>query len=117
VSIVEVTIALAIVMTILGGVSGAFLSSLSATQRAESLTRGSLFLETVMEDLSAQAYADLPAFDGNRVFDQGDEASSRFSVRLTVFQSEVDLLQVRALLTDLRSDRELARLTTFRSAR
>lgn len=116
-SIVEVMITLVIVGTVLAGVSGAFLANFSSMRTADGISSGTVFLETVMESLSAQDYADLPVFHGDRIFDAVDEEHSRFAVELTVFESEVDLLQIRAVLRDLDSGRELGRLTTFRSAR
>lgn len=117
VTIVEVTIALAIVTTVLTASAGAFLSNISTARTAQSISRATVFLETVMQDLSAQAYEDLPAFNGDRVFDDATEAASDYSVRLAVFEAGVGLLQVQAVLTDLGTDRELGRLTTFRCAR
>lgn len=116
-SIVEVTIALAIVTTVLSASSGALLTNFAAVRTADGLSSGSLFMETVLEDLSAQPYEDLLTFDGNRVFDQETEERSRFAVTLSIFESEVGLLQISALLTDLRRDRELGRVVTFRSSR
>lgn len=117
VSIVEVTIALAIVTTVLTASAGAFISNLSAARGAQRVGRATLFLETVMQDLSAQPYDALLAFDGNRIFDGADEAHSDCSATLSVFQAGVGLLQLRVLVTDLRSDRELGRLTTYRCER
>lgn len=116
-SIVEVTIALAIVATVLAGASGAFLSSFAAMRTAEGLSSGTLFLETVLENLSAQAYDDLLAFHGNRMFDGADEEHSSYAVELAVFESEVGLTQIGAVLVDLDSGRELGRVVTLRSER
>jgi hypothetical protein len=117
VTIVEVTLALAIVTTVLTASAGAFMSNLSTARTAQRISRATLFLETVMQDLSAQVYDDLPAFNGNRFFDGASEAASDYSITLAVFAAGIDLLQIQAVLTDLRSDRELGRLTTYRSAR
>jgi hypothetical protein len=117
ISIVEVTIALAIATTVLSAASVAILSNFSAVRTADGLSSGALFLETVLEDLSAQAYDDLLAFHGNVIFDQENEEHARFSVTLSVFESEVGLLQIGAVLTDLGRDRELGRVVTFRSSR
>ncbi|MEQ1893192.1 MAG: hypothetical protein ABL998_11655, partial [Planctomycetota bacterium] len=97
--------------------SGALLTNFAAVRTADGLSSGSLFMETVLEDLSAQPYEDLLTFDGNRVFDQETEERSRFAVTLSIFESEVGLLQISALLTDLGRDRELGRVVTFRSSR
>lgn len=117
ISIVEVTIALAIVTTVLAGASGAFLTNFASVRTADGLSSGGLFLETVLEDLSAQPYEDLLSFDGNTFFDQESEKRARFGVTLSVFESEVGLLQIGAVLTDLGRDRELGRVVTFRSSR
>jgi hypothetical protein len=105
------------VTAVLTASAGALLTNLNSARTAQRTSRATLFLETVMEDLSAQSYDALQAFDGNRIFDGSDEAHSNYSVNLTVFQAGVGLLQVRALLTDLRNDREIGRLTTYRCAR
>lgn len=116
-SIVEVTIALAVVGTVLAGVSGAFLSNFSAMRTAEGLSSGTIFLETVLENLSLQEYDDLLAFHGNTLFDGADQARSSYGVELTVFESEVGLMQIGAVLRDLGTGRELGRVTTLRSTR
>lgn len=116
-SIVEVTIALAVVGTVLAGVSGAFLSNFSAMRTAEGLSSGTIFLETALENLSLQEYDDLLAFHGNTLFDGVDEEHSSYGVELTVFESEVGLMQIGAVLRDLDSGRELGRVTTLRSSR
>ena len=117
ISIVEVTIALAIVTTVLAGTSGAFLANFTAVRTADGLSSGTLFLETVLEDLSAQPYEDLLSFHGNTIFDQESAERARFGVTLSVFEAEVGLLQISAVLSDLGTDRELGRVVTFRSSR
>jgi type II secretory pathway pseudopilin PulG len=113
--VLEVTIALTIVATLLMASAGAFLSSISAVNAAQRRSVATVFLETVMEDLSAQAYVDLPSFNGNRIFDRPTAAASSYAVDLTVFLTAVDLQQVQAVLTDLRTNRVVGRLTTLRS--
>lgn len=117
VSVLEITVALTIATTVLAASAGAFLSNLAAARSAQRTSRGAVFLQTVMQDLSAQSYDALPAFNGNHIFDRVDEARSNYSVTLTVFQAAVGLEQVQAVLTDLRTDTEIGKIVTFRSQR
>jgi len=117
VSIVEITIALAIVATVLAGASGALLSNFFSIRTADGLSSGTLFLESVLENLSAQSYDDLLAFHGNTLFDGADEEHARYAVELSVFESEVGLMQIGAVLRDLNGGRELGRVATLRSSR
>lgn len=116
-SVLEVMIALAITSTMLMATASAFSSSLSAANAALTRTRGTVFLGTVMEDLSAQEYDNLLALDGDRILDQSSEQRSCYAVDLTVFLATVDLLQVQAQLTDLGTQRVIGRVTTLRSRR
>ena len=116
-SALEVTIAMTIVSTILLASAKAFSTNFTAVNTAQSMTRGAVFLETVMEDLSVQPYENLAAFNGNRIYDGATAQRSSYAVDLTVFLAAVDLQQVQAVLTDLRTNREIARLTTLRSRR
>jgi type II secretory pathway pseudopilin PulG len=116
-TVLEVTIALTIVSTVLLASAGAFLSSIVAVNAAQRTSRATVFLETVMENLSAQAYDDLIAFNGNRVYDQATSADSNYEADLSVFVSAVDLLQVQVVLLDVRTNQEIGRLTTLRSRR
>ncbi|MEW6074435.1 MAG: hypothetical protein AB1726_17805 [Planctomycetota bacterium] len=113
----EVTLCLLVVTTVLLGATRAFSASLAAMAQARDVTRGALFLETALEDVGTQPYGSLLALNGDRIFDRPDAADSRFAVDLTAFLAEVDLIQVRAVLVDLRTDREVGRVTTLRSAR
>ena len=114
-TLVEVTVALVLVTIVLLASATVFSSSLAATGQASRLATGSDFLETTMEEVGAQLYPNLLSLDGNRVFDNTDASDSNFAVDLTVFQVDVDLLQIRAVLSDLRTGREVTRLTTQRS--
>ena len=116
-TVLEVTIAMAITSTVLLASAASFLSSMSAVHSAERTSRGAVFAETVMEDLDAQPYANLLAFNGNRIYDQATAGASHFAADLTVFTTSVNLLQLRAAVTDLRTGRELVRLTTLRALR
>lgn len=117
ISVIEVTIAMTVSCTVLLATAGAFASSLSAVHSSQRTTQATVFLESVMEDLSAQTYDNLPAFNGNRIFDQATANRSNYAVDLTVFLASVDLQQIQATLTDLRTNREIGRLTTLRSRR
>jgi len=116
-SVLEVTIALLIVSTVLVSLTGSFLSSAEAVHKAQGTNRATVFLQSVMEDLSAQPFDALLSFNGNRVFDHDTQLHSNWSVDLSVFPVGVDLEQVDATLTDLRSARILTRVTTLRSRR
>ncbi len=116
-TVLEVMIALAITSTALMATAGAFSSSLSAANSALTRTRATVFLGTVMEDLSAQEYDNLLALNGERIFDQANEAHSSYAVDLTVFLAAVDLLQVQAQVTDLGTQSVITRVTTLRSRR
>lgn len=115
-TLLEVTLAMAVVSVVLLGAAAAFSGNLRAVDQATRMTSGTVLLETVLEDLSAQSFEATLALNGNQFFDGPDAASSEFGVDLTVFQAEVDLLQIRAVLTDLQTGREVGRVTTLRSA-
>jgi type II secretory pathway pseudopilin PulG len=116
-TLLEVTIALALVVMLLVSTSAAFSSSVTAVHRARRVARATLFLETVMEDVKAQAYDDLLALDGSQFFDGPDPATANCSVTLTVFVAQVDLLQVRARLVDTRTGEVIGDVVTLRSDR
>jgi len=115
--LLEITIALSVIMTIMIASAGAFGSSLTAVNSAHRTSRATMFLETVMEDLSAQTYDNLLTFNGNRVFDKATLATSDFVVDISTFQAAVGLRRVDAVLTDRRTNRELGRLATIRADR
>ena len=116
-TLIEVCLAMGVVATVLLASAGAFSSSLSAVERSGRLTNGSIFLDTVMQDLSAQPYGSLLAMNGNQFFDQATQATSQYAVDLTVFLAQVDLLRIEAALIDLGSGQEMGRVITFRSRR
>lgn len=113
----EITIAMTVVTTVLLASAGAFGSSLSGVKNARRTSRASLFLQTVMEDLSAQSYDNLLAFNGNRIYDVTNAANSNFAVDLSVFVTAVDLERIDASVVDLRTSREIGRVTTMRAKR
>lgn len=116
-SLLEVTIAMSAVITILLASAGAFGSSINAVNSARRTSRASVFLETVMEDISAQSYANLLAFNGNHVYDHATAGASEFQVELTVTQATVGMRRVDAVVTDLRNNREMGHVATLRSER
>jgi Tfp pilus assembly protein PilV len=113
--LLEITIALLVMSVTLMASAGAFTTSLRSVGRSQVQSRGGVFLQTVMEDVAAQPYANLLTLNGTRVYDHANAASSTFSVDLTVFLASVDLQQVQAVLTDLRSQKVIARVTTMRT--
>lgn len=116
-TLIEVTIALAVVATVLLASAGSFTQSITAVKNARRTSEAGAFLQTVMEDLSAQPYTNLLSFNGNRIYDGPAASSSNYSADLTVFTASVDLIQVQAVVTDLQSGRELCRIATLRSNR
>ncbi len=114
---IEVSVSMMIVVTLLLASAGAFTSSLKTTGQARRTTDAGVFLETTLEDISAQPFPNLLALNGNQIFDVTNANDSNFRVDLTVFQVELNLLQVRAVITDLRTRRVVGRLSTQRSNR
>ncbi len=117
VSLIEVSLSLLVVAIVVTGAARAFSSSLNAVGQAKRTTNAAIFLETTMEDISAQPYANLLTLNGNQVFDRTDAADSEYSIRLSVFQAELELIQIRAIVTDLDTNREMGRVTALRSSR
>lgn len=116
-TLIELVIALAIIGSVLVGLAGAFFASAKAVTSAQRSSRATVFLQTVLENLAAQPYDELTAFDGDRVYDAAAAAGSNWAVDLTVFTAAVDLQQVEAVLTDLQTNRVLTRVTTLRCRR
>ena len=116
-TLLEVTIAMSVVTMVLLGSAGAFSSSLSAVGRAKDLNGAAVFLEMVMEDLSAQNYADLLAFNGNTIYDHTNTSDSEHTVTLSVFLSQVDLIQIDAVARDVDTGKVVGSVTTLRSRR
>ena len=117
ITILEVTIAVAVVTTVLMASAGAFVTSLSSVESAQRRTRATVFLETVMENITAQPYDNLSSFNGNHLYDNTSASNSNYSVDVTVFTAALDLQEVQAVLRDLRTDTEITRVTTLRSRR
>lgn len=114
-SLIEVTIAMAVATVALIASAGAFASSIDNVESSKRITEAAVFAETVLEDISAQDYAVLLTLDGNEFFDGDDEDSSNFRAEVTVFQAAVGMRQIRLLLRDIRTDQELGRITLQRS--
>lgn len=116
-TLVEVTVALAVLSVVMGSFASAFLASIRAVGSAKRTNQGALFLETVLEDLAAQPYESLSGFDGDRVFDKATQNLSNYAVDLNVFTASLELTQVEAVLTDLQTSRVISRVSTLRSKR
>ncbi len=116
-SVIEVVVALTLVSGVMLGASAGFSGSLAAVDRAHDLHDARTHLATVLEDVAAQPYDNLLALNGNQVLSGATLASSAFVTDLTVFQAQVDLLQIRAVVSDRRTGQQLASVTTLRSRR
>ena len=116
-TLIEVMIAMMVASTVLISSAYAFSASMRAVQQARKMTQAAAFLETVMENVASQPYANLAALNGNQLFDHTNAVDSQYSVTLAVFANQVNLMQVRATLVDVSTNREIARLTTLRSNR
>jgi len=116
-TLLEMSIAMGILSVILAGVAMGFGASLKAVNGARRVTGGAQYLESVMQNLAAQPYANLQAMNGNQFFDQPLLADSNFTVDLTTFEIEIDMLQIEATLSDRRTNRELGTITTLRTRR
>lgn len=116
-TIVEVVVCSFILSVLLLSLAGAFSSNLMTTVSSRNLTEGAAFLESTLQSLAGQGYDALLAMNGNRIYDDPVPANAGFAVDLSVWETTVDLLQVRAVLMDLRSNREVVRVVTRRSRR
>lgn len=116
-TLLEVCITTVVIAALFLGLAGTIRTNFLAVGSAERMERAALFLETTMENVSGQPYANLLVMNGDRLFDGQDLAQSDFAVDLTVFPAGVDVVQLRAALTDLQSGRELGRVTTLRCMR
>ena len=114
-TLIEVMIASGVIAVLMMASAAAFTGNMRAVGLSKSMTSGTIFLETVHEDLMAQSYANLLSLNGNQIFDGLDASRSDFRVDLTVFQVQLGLVQVRAQLISTRTDRELTRLVFIRS--
>jgi len=107
-----------VVVTILTlGAAAAFSETVGGARAARRLTSGVLFLETVSENVGAQAPANLLALHGNQTLDGPDAAHSAYRVDISVFEVEPELVQVELALVDLSSGNRLGAVATQRSLR
>ena len=114
-TLIEVLIASGVVTIMMMAAAASFTGNLKAVGTAKHLTSGSIFLETVHEDLVAQDYGNLLALNGNRLFDGETEATSEYRVELDVSLMQVGLIMVRASLFEIASGTQLTRLVFLRS--
>lgn len=114
-TLIEVLISAGIATSMMMATAAAFAGNARALGTARTLSSGTIFLESVLEDLGAQPYANLLALDGSWVVDGESEARSQFRADLRVFQTGLDLVQLRVVLTDLQSGNELGRVAQQRS--
>jgi hypothetical protein len=110
-------ITLALITTGLLAAAGSFSTSLTSVQVAQKQSEAGVFLTTVLENLRAQPFVGLLAFNGDRIFDGVDEDRSRYVAELTVFQAGVGLVQIDVRVLELDTDRELTRVATLRADR
>lgn len=116
-TVIEIMITLALVTTGLLAAAGSFSTSLTSVQAAQQQSEAGVFLATVLENLRAQPFGGLLAFNGDRLFDGPDQAHSRYVADLTVFQAGVGLVQIDVRIAELDSGRELTRVATLRADR
>jgi type II secretory pathway pseudopilin PulG len=116
-TLIEITISIAVMATIFLVTASAFTSTLRATEQARRTTSASIFLEATLESVSAQPYQNLLSLNGNQVFDVNDAGDSNYRTDISAFLADVNLIQVTTVLTDLRSGRVLGRVNTLRANR
>ncbi len=114
-SLVEVMIAATITAILLMATAATFFGNMKAVGTAKSITSGTIFLESVQENIEAQPYQNLLALNGNLVFDEDDAASSLYRAEITTFQSGIGIIQISVSLVNIRSNIVLGRLVTVRS--
>ncbi|MFO1009546.1 MAG: hypothetical protein U1F29_05730 [Planctomycetota bacterium] len=114
-TVLEVTIAIAVLAMLMLSSASAFLGAMNGARDARRTSRASVYLATVMEDVQATPYDSLLSLNGNSFHDQATLARSAFVVDVAAFPAAVDLIQVRAIVRDARSNRELGRIATLRS--
>jgi hypothetical protein len=117
ITLVEVALATVLLAFSLVTMARGFGTNYGAVQRAKDMNRAAVFLEETMDGLQSVPYANLAALDGNVFLDQATTSASRFRIDLSVTQVAVDLLEVRAVITDRRNEQVLTRVITYRSRR
>jgi Tfp pilus assembly protein PilV len=116
-TLLEVMVTLALLTTGLLAAAGSFSTSLSSSKSAQRQSEATVFLATVMENLGAQQYGGLLAFNGDQLFDGSDLAHSRYIADLAVFQADLGLMQINVTVRDRDSGAEVTRLVMLRAER
>jgi prepilin-type N-terminal cleavage/methylation domain-containing protein len=116
-TLIEVSLSMAVVAVLMLAAVSAFTSNLKAVGSAQTTTRASIFLEATLENLAALGADELLALNGNRFYDAVDAEHSSYAIDLAVFAAAVDLVQVEAVLVDLRTERAMGQVTTLRARR
>ena len=116
-TLIEVTISAVVLAFLMMASSSAFVGNLRGVSESRRTAEAAVFLETTCENVAAQPYDNLLSLNGSRVYDGLTAASSQYALDLAAFQSQVDLIQVTAVLVDLRSGREVSRSVMLRSNR
>ncbi len=114
-SLVELIIAAGIIAVLMLASAAAMGESVDSTNMSRDLTQGALFLETVQEDLTAVASADILTLNGQQIFSNDDQATARFRVDITTFMAAIDLAQVRLTLVDQVTGRNVATVNSLRA--
>lgn len=116
-TLIEISVAIAIIGGVLLASASAFTTALRGTDQAARTAQGTIFLDATLQNVAAQNYDNLLSLDGNDIFDATDINDSEYGIRLSVFLSQVDLIQIDAVLTDLQLGRVAGRVTTLRTRR
>jgi hypothetical protein len=114
-TLIEVSLSLAIVAILMLAAVSAFTSNLRAVGSAQTTTRASIFLEGTLENFSALGTDELLALNGNRFYDEVDAEHSSYAIDLEAFTAAVNLIQLQAVLVDLRNERVMGQVTTLRT--
>lgn len=116
-TLIEVMISAVVLAFLLMASSSAFIGNLRGVSESRRLAQAAVFLETSSENLGAQPYANLLALDGTQLFDGPSPERSNFTLDVSAFQSQVDLIQMTAIVSDRRTGHELSRSVILRSNR
>ena len=116
-TLIEVSLSLAVVAILMLAAVSAFTSNVGAVHRSQAITSASIFLEATLENLDAQGVDELLAMNGDRLFDGPDEAASTYAADLVVFLAAVDLVQVEVDLIELRGERPIGKVVVLKARR
>jgi prepilin-type N-terminal cleavage/methylation domain-containing protein len=114
-TLIEVSLSMAVVAILMLAAVSAFTSNLRAVGSAQTTTRASIFLEATLENLSALGVDELLALNGNRFYDGADAEHSSYAIDVASFTAAVNLVQLQAVLVDLRTERPMGQVTTLRA--